>query len=248
MPSILRFQISFPPHFPSQAPLITFSSDIFHPLLTPLTTYSYSYSASDTQTVSASDQERLPPGGFSLRHGFPQWFGPGREGAKSPIGGVEHASNPPVTILEILEYLRKAFNEETFLDSIPLDAAANQGAYHAWHTHRARKLGATSRAASPQSGLSSKRSSGIESISGTLKGETDTTANARGRRPGQWNWDGVWEDRIRRGIQSSVSEQALFGSASAADELIRFSNLDSTALDIILAELRNGEITINTTT
>jgi len=237
MPSILRFQMSFPSHFPDQAPLITFSSDIFHPLLTPLTTYSYSHSATDSQTVSASDQERLPPGGFSLRHGFPQWFSTARDGAKSPAHAVDKSE---ITIMDILEYLRKAFNDETFLDSIPLEAAANQGAYHAWHTHRARKLG-TSRAVSPQSGISSKRSSGIEAISGTLSGEKDTSINARGRRPGQWNWDGVWEDRIRRGIQSTVSEQALFGSASAADELIRFSNLDSIALDTILAELRSQE-------
>src|ERR1700749_3939206 len=38
-PSILRFQLSFLSQFPAQPPLITFSSDIFHPLLTPLTTY-----------------------------------------------------------------------------------------------------------------------------------------------------------------------------------------------------------------
>lgn len=240
MPSILRFQISFPPYFPSQPPLVTFSSDIFHPLLTPLTTYSYSHSATDSQTVSSSDQERLPPGGFSLRYGFPLWFG--QEDAKPQT----ETAQPAVSVLELLEYLRKAFNDEEFLDAIPLEAAANQGAYHAWHTHRGRKR-AASRTISPASGPSSKRGSGVENISGTLKGEVESTLVSRGRQPGQWNWDGVWEDRTRRAIQSTVSEQALFGGAGAADELIRFSKLDPTALEIILKELENREVTMEST-
>ena len=249
MPSILRFHISFPPQFPSQPPLITFSSDIFHPLLTPLTTYTYTTSATDTETVSASDQERLPPGGFSLRHGFPQWFKSGRDlqGAKSPISPLGlGTSSPTVSVFEILDYLRRAFNDESFLNSIPLEAAANPGAYHAWHAYKARKL-QLSRAVSPQSGMSSKRSSGLENISGTMSGDGDGTLGGRGRRPEQWNWEGVWEDRVKRGIQSTMTEQALFGSASAADEMIRFSNLDPEALDIIIAEIKKREATAEPT-
>ncbi|KAF2674682.1 hypothetical protein BT63DRAFT_449671 [Microthyrium microscopicum] len=238
MPSILRFQISFPAQFPSQPPLVTFSSEIFHPLLTPLSTYTYTTSATDTETVSASDQERLPPGGFSLRHGFPQWFKQAREssGAKSPTGLITGSSAAStVTVYEILEYLKLAFNEESFLDSIPLEAAANPGAYHAWNAHQARK---SSRAVSPQSGPSSKRSSGIENMSGTLSGDNESAAATnRGRKPGQWNWEGVWEDRVKRGIQSTVAEQVLFGSSSAADELIRFSSLDPDQLGAILQEM-----------
>src|SRR5271168_3435100 len=74
-PAFLRFQISFPPTYPSLPPLVTFSTDIFHPLITPLTTYMYSTDIHDSGTVSATDDERLPPGGFSLRDGFPGWFG-----------------------------------------------------------------------------------------------------------------------------------------------------------------------------
>jgi hypothetical protein len=247
MPSILRFHISFPSQFPAYPPLITFSSDIFHPLLTPLTTYTYTTSATDTETVSASDQERLPPGGFSLRHGFPHWF-KSRPGSTTPSAA---ATSPPpiVTVYDILDYLRRAFNHETFLDSIPLEAAANPGAYHAWNAHSARKLQA-SRAASPQIppivvSSSSMRPSRLDSLSPpppTLGAHGDGTLASRGRRPGQWNWEGVWEDRVKRGIQSTVTEQALFGSAAAADEMIRFSNLDPEAVEILMTEIKKREV------
>src|SRR3569833_2650653 len=37
--AILRFQISFPDTYPDLPPLVTFSTDMFHTLITPLTTY-----------------------------------------------------------------------------------------------------------------------------------------------------------------------------------------------------------------
>jgi hypothetical protein len=216
--------------------LITFSSDIFHPLLTPLTTYTYTTSASDTDTVSASDQERLPPGGFSLRHGFPQWFMQSRQG--SAASATQPVNNNPITIFELLDYIRSSFNDEDALSSIPLEAAANPGAYHAWQTVRARKL-QSSRAASPQSLPTSKRSSGLENISGSLNAQADPSSTPRGRRlrPGEWNWDGVWEERVKRGIQSSLTEPTLFGTAGAGDDIIRFSDIDADALERIRAEI-----------
>lgn len=84
-PAVLRFQIHFPESYPQLPPLITFASDIFHPLVTPLTTYMYTTDIQDNGTVSATDDERLPPGGFSLRHGFPDWFGRGN-GALREVG------------------------------------------------------------------------------------------------------------------------------------------------------------------
>ena len=216
--------------------MITFSSDIFHPLLTPLTTYTYTTSASDTDTVSASDQERLPPGGFSLRHGFPQWFKQSRQG--SAASNSLPVSNSPITIYELLDYLRSSFNDEDALTAIPLEAAANPGAYHAWHTQRARKL-QSSRAVSPQSPPHSKRSSGLENISGSLNAQSDASSATRGRRlrPGEWNWDGVWEERVKRGVQSSLTEPTLFSTAGAGDDIIRFSDIDADALERIRAEL-----------
>jgi hypothetical protein len=222
--------------------LITFSTDVFHPLLTSLTTLSYSTGASDSQTVSASDRERLPPGGFSLRHGFPQWYSSSqneRSASASTEGASaqDSSSTASIGVYEVLDYLRLAFNDENFLNSIPLEACANSGAYHAWHTYRARKL-QSSRAVSPQSTPSSKRGSGIEKVSGTLNAlHTDSPTGNRGRRPGEWNWDGVWEERVRRGIHASLSEPVLFGSAAAADEAIRFADLDATDIESIQAAM-----------
>jgi Ubiquitin-conjugating enzyme len=225
-PSILRFQMSFPAQYPSLPPLITFTSDIFHPLLTPLTTYTYTNSAASDDTVSASDQERLPPGGISLRFGFPGWFTPSR----NSIQRLDQAKKRPVSVYQILEYIRFAFNDEACLDSIPLNAAANPGAYHAWNNYRARQA---SRATSPHSHPSSKRNSGIEHLSGSNE-------HSRGRRPGEWNWDGVWEDRVRRGIHSTISEQALFGTGM--DEIIRFSTLDNEGYKTIIAEIERRDL------
>ncbi|RZK41111.1 MAG: hypothetical protein EOO61_06125, partial [Hymenobacter sp.] len=131
---------------------MTFSTDVFHPLLTPLTTYTYTTGSLDTDTVSATDEERLPPGGFSLRHGFPHWFGRARRsvassrdvsgssmnsparsetpvrstiggGMAGPLSGPNSA--PDISIVKILEYVRSTFYEESILDALPLEAAAN---------------------------------------------------------------------------------------------------------------------------
>jgi hypothetical protein len=232
--AILRFQISFPPQFPMQAPLITFSSDIFHPLLTPLTTYTYTTSAADEEdTVSASDLERLPPGGFTLRHGFPGWF----RSPRSLNKAKEVKSVAEISVYDVLEYLRYAFNDEACLDAIPLHVAANRGAIHAWNNFRARQA---NRAASPNSNpASSKRSSGIEHLSA---GSGDAGAGtSRGRRPGEWNWNGVWEDRVRRGVQASMAEQTLFGS-TGLEEMIRFSALDSESYDVLVGEIEKRQV------
>lgn len=92
--AILRFQISFPPSYPNLPPLVTFSTDMFHPLITPLTTYMYTTDIHDSGTVSATDDERLPPGGFSLRHGFPGWFGRGSRDSGSRKSSGQHLQTP----------------------------------------------------------------------------------------------------------------------------------------------------------
>ncbi|EME83445.1 uncharacterized protein MYCFIDRAFT_136888, partial [Pseudocercospora fijiensis CIRAD86] len=199
--AILRFQIDFPDDYPHKPPVVAFQSDVFHPLVTPLTTYTYSTRDFGTDTQSAADEQRLPPGGLSLRHGFPEWFddtakdvavskekeadvsqNEGHQGASQEVGEPDspgHQRAPHV--IEVLQYMRIVFDTEEVLDTIPLDAAANAGAWHAWQSYRSKS---SSRAASQPGGA---------------------------RRPGEWNWQGVWEDRVRRSIQHSLSEPVLFG-------------------------------------
>lgn len=236
-PAVLRFQISFPPTYPSLPPLVTFSTDVFHPLLTPLTTYTYTTGSSDTDTVSATDEERLPPGGFSLRHGFPQWFGRARRSAASSrnvsgsgVGSPARSYTPvptegregtgtldldsvavpgkPVSIVTVLEYIRTTFSDEQVLDSIPLKAAANPGAYHAWRTYRAAVL-------QTQQSHSTSSVPDSQTASAARVGEGSTLG--RNRRPGEWNWEGVWEERVRKAVKASLSEPVLFGGVAGED-------------------------------
>lgn len=198
-------------------------------------------------TVSATDDERLPPGGFSLRHGFPGWFGraskrhiarqlastlqtPPRssrsmggggrdsnsstpnskiaasEGSPSPAGrhlgtgGTTASSGSTgsksfldvhkreISTFEVLSYIRSTFDDATVLDSVPLDAAGNPGAWHAWRTHR-----------------------GHNNLP-----EGDPSA----RTPGEWNWEGVWEERVKKGITVSLSEPVLYGGAGGGDDTV----------------------------
>jgi hypothetical protein len=211
-PAVLRLQISFPDAYPLSPPLITFSNDVFHPLLTPLTTYTYTGAVAN-DTMSASDEERLPPGGFSLRHGFPQWFGRTRATPRSSEGSATGASTEAstaatITIFEVLDYVRLAFTEESFLDALPVEVAANPGAYHAWHTYREQAQASESR-----------RSSGTETL--TSPRRSSEFGGMKARRPGEWNWEGVWEERVTKGIKTSLSEPVLFGAAGAGDDIVR---------------------------
>ncbi|KAL4995268.1 hypothetical protein BDV10DRAFT_134595 [Aspergillus recurvatus] len=258
--AILRFRIRFPPSYPDRPPLVTFATDVFHPLIVPLTTYTFSTGVSNEDPVSATDEERLPPGGFSLRHAFPHWFGrasrvppsrtvslngsnkgnaeaflpkepnqeasgpnadEGHDGDESDEGegeGEERmavyappAEVPPkmrtsVPVLEILDYIRTSFDDETVLDSVPLEAAGNPSAWHAWRAHRKDSTAST---------------------------ETENTkrGNPQARLPGDWHWDGIWVKRVQPEIEASRSDATLFGSASRGpDEMIRFLLLDVNTL------------------
>ncbi|KAL5118926.1 hypothetical protein ACEQ8H_003249 [Pleosporales sp. CAS-2024a] len=233
-PAVLRFHISFPPTYPALPPLVTFSSDVFHPLLTPLTTYTYTYTtgSSDSDTVSASDDERLPPGGFSLRHGFPHWFRRAQPSAPTSrdVSGstvssstARHAANPApaedVSIVKILDYIRSAFSDESLLDSLPLEAAANPGAYHAWQTYRAPP----------------------PSTESTPTDLTDSGTLGRNRRPGEWNWEGVWEERVKKAVKASLSEPVLFGP----EDIIRFRDNEDEVTERMRRQLE--ATTLNTT-
>jgi hypothetical protein len=275
--AILRFQISFPDTYPAVPPLIIFSSDVFHPLVVPLTTYTFSVSAVDASaTVSASDEDRLPPGAFSLRHGFREWFSSasftdqkrdaagatvldtGRpvtpSDAAAGLNGAaednESSQEPPdrkSPILAILQHLQDAFENESLLDELPLEAVGDPSAWHAWRAHR---------------GLPRRQR---DQGSPELNGQDAPPSSPK--HPGEWKWDGVWESRVRNGIEASISEAALFSNTigntrfasspmesttidprqrmlAAADRQFRFSKLSEERLDEIRAQIRISDTTI----
>lgn len=226
MNAVLRFQIAFDDDYPQRPPVVTFQSDVFHPLVTPLTTYTYSSRDFTTDpALGAADNHRLPPGGLSLRHGFLEWFQSasdvaGRVEMKEPAvpqerqeeegapleqhgqGNAKHQQLPHV--VELLQYIRVIFDTEEVLDAIPLDAAANNGAWHAWRSYRS-KTPATSRATSVARSLGENREQSKE------RSASPRQQPGGARRPGEWNWQGVWEDRVRKSVNASLSEPVLYG-------------------------------------
>ncbi|PNS14909.1 ubiquitin-conjugating enzyme E2 2 [Sphaceloma murrayae] len=242
-PGAFRFQIYFPVQYPHRPPLISFLSDIFHPLISPLTTYTFSNQDNGAETVSAGDEDRLSPGSFSLRHGFPQWFrqaspiskpgdlrmneeklsptGISPDGQRSSLHSEPGAANlpwDPPHIAVLLFYLRAALSSVEFLDTIPQEAAANPSAWHAWRTF-------SSKRENRSSSIRSKSDAG-QSAAASLRQQPGGA-----RSPGEWNWDGVWEDRVRKCIQASLSDQSTYKKTSGAEDLIQFSNIDQETLE-----------------
>lgn len=254
---------------------------MFHPLITPLTTYMYTTDSQIFGTASASDDERLPPGGFSLRHGFPGWFRKDRKAEKEqktmsldhngeihtssasykvgPNKSTLEASDFPIGkkieqeigIYELLRYIRSTFDNEDILDQVPLDIAGNPGAWHAWRTQRTKK---------DKIKMVADNKTVVESQNLNTEGEVSMPRNksptvtsqqriqgldgtgilyTKTKKPGEWNWDGVWEVRVKKCIEASVSESVLFGK-DAADDLIRFLHLDNTKIDELKENIKRS--------
>lgn len=256
---MLRFQIRFPPSYPDLPPLVTFSTDVFHPLIVPLTTYTFSTNASTEDPVSASDEERLPPGGFSLRHGFPHWFGRAK---RSRIASV--ASSRAVSVMSrgvAPGEASAAAAKETSGDEKADPASSQQKAQS--------EDGTTEQFPEPRKTvpvselLDYIRSTfDTESVLDSLsleaagnpgawhawrahRGEGSNSATRNGakraspqtRLPGDWHWDGVWARRVQSEVEASHSEPMLYGNSARAvgDEMVcstdrlRRYNADSSA-------------------
>lgn len=204
--------------------------------------------------MSATDEERLPPGGFSLRHGFPHWFGRDKRndtGSNASVGassvrGSDHEGETPDTVSKdgsvhkdvepsspkpqskidsdgteekridtsgsqrgdkvqsvpvsiLLDYIRSTFDDETVLDSLPLEAAGNPSAWHAWKAHR--------------------KDSGNSSLGYDAKRGSPQT-----RLPGDWHWDGIWAKRVQHEVEASHSDSTLFGNSArgGTEEMVCF--------------------------
>ena len=105
--------------------------------------------------------------------------------------------NRLIKITEVLEYMKRAFDDENALDTLPLEAAGNSGAWKAWRAYRR---------------SNDKDSKLVASVPGLHK--TD-----------DWSWDGVWEERVRKGIGASIAESTLYGGTGGGDDLVSFLGL-----------------------
>jgi hypothetical protein len=223
-PGILRFQVSFPVNYPESPPVIAFTSDIFHPLVTPLTTYTHSAGALSSDTVSASDEGRLPPGGFNLKYGFPTWFGLARH------EGTTTASSRDVGVLcEGEDYQHQSSSEAlSSTRSVPGDPLQAPSSL-IWTNPR--KNGIAEVLAYVKKAFDDERTLDnlpFESAGNpgawkawhahrpnTVEHSTQTEGT---RQSDEWNWDGVWQERVRKGIEASISGPVLYGSSASAND------------------------------
>ena len=177
-----------------------------------------STSKTQTQTPGGRGTPESVPGSSLREQEGKEWAG--------PDGGV----------YEVLRYVRSAFDEEEVLDAMPLEAAGNPGAWHAWRTYRAKKVGSDGkgmgklkmkavmtpwheRLEENGSGGEVREEVGSEGEEDEGEEEEEAEAQSPARKAGEWNWEGVWEIRSRRGIEGSLSDSVLYGSG-AGDDLV----------------------------
>ena len=256
--------------------MIRFTTDIFHPLVTPLTCYTHTSGAPRVDAVSANDEDSLPPGGFSLKYGFPHWFEKPRRSIVPPQGSFHDGSIlieprsqsdgfpgmpsalmvqtpdtasqascspiqgqwnprvaspklsiPPKSMISVLDYMKSAFDDYQILDNLPFKLAANFGAWKAWQAHRKHMLYTlTEKQAVPTSLLESSEHDNFKDRSLS----SEPAVFKKSKQPEEWNWNGVWQDRVYSGINASISSPVLYG-LGVGDEpvrLQRFPNLDVT--------------------
>ena len=162
--AILKFTVLFPTSYPTHPPIITFLSDIYHPLIVPPTPPPVN-SPLPTQLSPGKSQpsaahfnynqnvSNLPSGSFTLRHGFPSWYSAPSPKSTLSLGGKklpppqelsDHISSSLVSpspekeknILQVLYYIKSAFSSVSVLDDIPPHLATNLGAWRAWRSFR----------------------------------------------------------------------------------------------------------------
>ena len=107
-------------------------------------------------------------------------------------------------MVEVLEYVRSAFQDEDFLDGLPIDMATNMGAWKAWQAYRGIKK--------PIKDFPD--ASGTTSPTPTHQ-RAGSIARARikaNKALGEWSWEGVWADRVARNVDASISKPVLYGS------------------------------------
>lgn len=239
---MLRFQIRFPASYPDLPPLVTFSTDVFHPSIVPLTTYTFSTNASIEDPVSATDEERLPPGGFSLRHGFPHWFG------RAKRSGISAASSRAVSVqsrgpaLGEATSLAKEGQENGKTEPAPsqLKPPGEDGTIEQFPEPRktvpvAELLDYIRSTFEDESVLDSLslEAAGNPGAWHAWRahrgGSNSATKNdpKRGspqtRLPGDWHWDGIWAKRVQSEVEASHSEPMLYGNSARAvgDDMVR---------------------------
>lgn len=117
-------------------------------------------------------------------------------------------SGTRTSIIEILEYLKSSFDDETTLDALPIEASGNPGAWNAWQAYRKHNLNDL------QMKIGSSKSARPS------KQDAESTVVSNRKQPEEWSWDGVWEERVQKGVDASISDSVLYGNSGGGDDLV----------------------------
>ena len=112
------------------------------------------------------------------------------------------------SITTVLDYVKTSFDDVELLDGIPLEAAGNPGAWKAWQAYRKHVL---------DSSIEDRGITETQDDRQPLKTFDNDIVPQVQRQPEEWNWDGVWQERVRKGINASISDQVLYGSGVGDD-------------------------------
>lgn len=121
---------------------------------------------------------------------------------------MRNPSGTHTSIIEILEYLKSSFDDETTLDALPIEASGNPGAWNAWQAHRKHSL----------NDLQMKI--GSSNSAKPSKQDAESTVVSDRKQPEEWSWDGVWEERVQKGVDASISDSVLYGNPGGGDDLV----------------------------
>ena len=245
-PAILRFHIVFPSRYPNSPPLLTFTTDIFHPLVSPSTTYTHA-SGSLTSGASIADGELSSPGGFNLRHGFPAWF------RKEEEIDLETSKDVKIsTAVKTEDGLASAKDEQSRSPSVKvLQESGTVGTVPASNKAQKEVQKPSPRtifkilqylkqafedenlldelpfnAAANPGAWKAWRAHRVNTVPSSDRHKMDVPSNTPQRTLGEgstvkpsndWSWSGIWEQRVGEGIESSMSDPVLYGSTDNDD-------------------------------
>ena len=123
----------------------------------------------------------------------------------------------PPSITEVMYYLKQVFEDEKLLDDLPLDVAANTGAWYAWQAHRRRTHKSSTPVRVQESTPTHGRSKSLQISSPSPATPVRPQQRQQKKSMADWNWDGVWLERVKRGISMSLSDAVLFGTGDGDD-------------------------------
>lgn len=106
--------------------------------------------------------------------------------------------------------MKYTFEDESSLDALPLEAAGNPGAWSAWRSYRKGIVPDLTLGLSLLPASDEKRSG--QALAGDLRNNP--------RHRDEWSWEGVWEERVQKGIQSSISDAVLYGNLGGSDDFV----------------------------